>query len=197
MVPGLRERKKVRTRRSIQDHALRLFLSKGYDATTIEEIAAAADVSHMTFHRYFPRKEDVLLADEYDPMIFELIAARPAGEIVIDKLRYALGEGLARIYGADRDALLVRTRLILETPALRARLWEQQAATVYLFARALASDPRDDTAELRTRVLASACLAAVTAAVTIWAEGEGAEELPDLVDRALTVLRDELGRAGG
>jgi hypothetical protein len=108
-----------------------------------------------------------------------------------------MSEGLSRVYAADRDALLVRTRLILNTPALRARLREQQAATEHLFARALGALPGDDEAELRTRVVASACLAAVTTAVTVWAEGEGAEELPDLIDRAFTCLRVELGRAGG
>ncbi len=195
--PGLRERKKARTRRSIQEHALRLFLAKGYESTTIEEIAAAAEVSHMTIFRYFSRKEDLVLADEYDPLILAQLADRPRDEPVIDRLRHALGEGLSRVYAADRDALLVRTRLILSTPALRARLWEQQAVTEHLFARALGAHPGNDEAELRTRVVVTACLAAVTTAVTVWAEGDGAEELPDLIDRALTCLGDELGRVGG
>lgn len=114
-----------------------------------------------------------------------------------DRLRHALGEGLSRVYAADRDALLVRTRLILSTPALRARLWEQQAATGHLFARALGGQSEAELADLRTRVLASACLAAVTTAVAVWAEGDGADELPDLIDQALACLRDELGGAGG
>ena len=74
-----RTRKKAATRRSIQEHALRLFVEKGYDETTVEEIAAAAGVSHMTFFRYFPRKEAVVEYDEYDPLLEQLIAARPAG----------------------------------------------------------------------------------------------------------------------
>lgn len=196
-VPGLRERKKARTRRAIQREALRLFLAKGYEATTVEEIAAAAGVSHMTFFRYFPRKEDAVLADEYDPLIFELLAARPAHEPAIEKIRHALGEGLSRVYPADRAALLVRTRLILRTPALRARLWEQQAATARLFARALAGGPGHDERDLRTRVAAAACLAAVTTAVAVWAERDGADELPDLIDEALRALRDELGETEG
>ncbi len=195
--PSLRERKKAQTRRLIQAQALRLFLAKGYEATTVEEIAAAADVSHMTFFRYFPRKEDVVLADEYDPVIFALLAARPTHEPVIDKIRHALGAGLARIEAAEREALLVRTRLIVQTPALRARLWEQQAATARLFARALTDRSGADGDDLRTRVVAAACLAAVTTAVAVWAEGDGADELPRLIDQALSMLRSGLCTTDG
>jgi AcrR family transcriptional regulator len=149
IAPSLRERKKAQTRHAIQQEALRLFLSKGYEATTVEEIAAAASVSHMTFFRYFPRKEDVVLADEYDPLIVELLAARPTSEPAVEKIRHALKEGLSRVYAADRDALLVRTRLILSTPALRARLWEQQAATEHLIARTLVDRPGQERDDLR------------------------------------------------
>ena len=75
-----RARKKAATKQSIQEHALRLFMEKGYDATTVEEIAAAAGVSHMTFFRYFPRKEEVVEYDEYDPLMEDLIVARPPDE---------------------------------------------------------------------------------------------------------------------
>ena len=132
---GLRERKKAQTRAAIQQHALRLFLANGYDATTVEHIAAAAGVSHMTFFRYFPTKEDVVLADEYDPLIVASIVARPPEETPLASVREAIGDGLAHIYDIARDALFVRTRLILGTPQLRARLWEQQAATEGMIAR--------------------------------------------------------------
>ena len=160
---GLRERKKAQTRRSLQEQAMRLFLAKGYDTTTVAEIVAAAGVSHMTFFRYFPTKEDVVLADDYDPLIADLIAARPANEAPMEKLRHALATAVARVYGADRDTLLARTRLILSTPALRARLWENQAATVGLIARALSSMRGDP--DFRTRVIAAAGVAALSTAV--------------------------------
>jgi transcriptional regulator GlxA family with amidase domain len=54
--PGLRERKKTKTRAAIREHALRLFREQGYEATTVEQIAEAAEVSHSTFFRYFPTK---------------------------------------------------------------------------------------------------------------------------------------------
>ncbi|HEU0090341.1 MAG TPA: TetR family transcriptional regulator [Pseudonocardiaceae bacterium] len=183
-----RERKKAATRRAIQEHALRLFLAKGYEATTVEEIAAAAGVSHMTFFRHFPRKEAVVESDDYDPLLAELIAARPADEAPLTAIHRALRQALAAVLPDDREAILVRTRLVLHTPALRARNWQNQDATRDLFATALAH--RDGTTEpdLRTQVLAAAALAALTTAITAWAEGDGAADLVALVDAAFTAL---------
>ena len=75
--PGLRERKKARTRAAIQEHALRLFKAQGYAETTIEQIADAADVSQSTFFRYFPTKEDVVLHDELDPRLIASLREQP------------------------------------------------------------------------------------------------------------------------
>jgi AcrR family transcriptional regulator len=188
---GLRERKKARTRRAIQEQAMRLFLDKGYAATTVQEIAAAAGVSHMTVFRYFPTKEDVVLADDYDPVIVELVRARPAGEPDVERIRHALVAGLASVYATDRDALLERTRLVLGTPALRARLWENQVQTEALLVRALDPDG-GNAAGLRRRVLVAGCLAAVTTALLVWVEGDGASDLPGLVEQAFSALRREV-----
>src|SRR5436309_10581986 len=87
---GLRERKKAKTRAAIQEHALRLFREQGYDATTVEQIAAAAEVSPSTFFRYFPTKEDVVLYDAFDPLIFAAFEAQPAALGPIQALRGAL-----------------------------------------------------------------------------------------------------------
>lgn len=194
--PGLRERKKAQTRRAIQEHALRLFLAKGYDATTVEEIAAAAGVSHMTFFRYFPTKEDVVIWDEYDPLLAEQIGSRPADEPAIEKVRSAIADGLKLVYAADRESLLARTRLILRTPQLRARQWEHQIATERLISRALAVGSDGDASELHLRVVTTTCLAVLTVAALIWVESDGARELPDLIDQAFEVLYRELGGVG-
>jgi len=175
----------------IQEQAMRLFLSKGYGATTVQEIAAAAGVSHMTFFRYFPSKEDVVLADDYDPLIVELVRARPASEPDVERIRHALLAGLTAVHAADRQALLERTRLVLGTPALRARLWENQLATEALLVRALTPEG-DGAADLRRRVLVSGCLAAVTTALLVWVERDGEPELPGLVEQAFSSLRSEV-----
>ncbi|MFI7358933.1 TetR/AcrR family transcriptional regulator [Streptomyces avidinii] len=186
--PGLRERKKAQTRRTIQEHALRLFLEQGYQNTTVEEIAAAAGVSHMTFFRNFPTKEAVVESDDYDALIVRLVQERPPHEDGLTALRNALGEGLEAVYATGRDTLLARTRLILETSALRARTWDTQYATQRLFADALRSrDPQES--DLSSRVTAAAALAAVTTALAAWVESDGALELPALVDEAFSALR--------
>src|SRR6478735_2233854 len=77
---GLRERKKIQTRQAIRRAAYRLFEEQGYDATPVDRIAEAADVSPSTVFRYFPTKEDIVLTDEYDPLIEATIRSRPADE---------------------------------------------------------------------------------------------------------------------
>jgi AcrR family transcriptional regulator len=77
---GLRERKKQRTKEAIQREAMRLFKRQGYEETTIEQIASAAEISPSTFFNYFPTKEDVVIYDRYDPMVFEMLLSAPAGE---------------------------------------------------------------------------------------------------------------------
>lgn len=185
--PGLREQRKAQTRQAIQEHALRLFLAKGYDATTVEEIASAAGVSHMTFFRYFPTKEAVVENDDYDPVLADHIRARPPEEGPLTALHRALRAALADIYATDREQILVRTRLVLGTPALRARQWLNTANTEKLFAEAMA-DRLGVEVTLDLRVLASATVAALTTAIDVWATGDGAEELPELIDRVFGVL---------
>src|SRR5437016_8102361 len=89
---GLRERKKAKTRAAIQAEALRLFREQGYDATTVEQIADAAEVSPSTFFRYFPTKEDVLLRDDMDELWLDLLRAQPPGLPPLPALRAALHE---------------------------------------------------------------------------------------------------------
>lgn len=182
-----RSRKKTTSRRTIQQHALRLFTANGYEATTVEQIAAAAGVSHMTFYRYFPRKEAVVESDDYDPLLERLISARPADEPPLMALHAAMRAALETILATDRETVLTRVRLIMATPALRARLWIAHDSTRDLFARALARRAGVTEPDLAGIVQAGAALAANGAALQAWAEHEDADLL-DLVDAAFAAL---------
>ncbi|GAA2145582.1 TetR/AcrR family transcriptional regulator [Actinomadura napierensis] len=106
--PGLRERKKARTRAAIQTCAMRLFREQGYDATTIAQIIEAADVSETTFFRYFPTKEDLVLHDDYDPMLIEAFQEQPP----VPALRASFAAaftGITARAGRRPDGLAVRT----------------------------------------------------------------------------------------
>src|SRR5512139_1207552 len=98
---GLRERKKEQTRAAIQREALRLIAERGYDATTCEQIAAAAEVSPATLFRYFPTKEDLVLQDLYDPLIAEAVRARPRAEAPLKAVRNGIGAAFAAVYETD------------------------------------------------------------------------------------------------
>ncbi len=187
MTDDWRAAKKAATKHAIQDHALRLFVEKGYEATTVDEIAAAAGVSHMTFFRYFPRKEEVVEYDEYDPLLEDLIAARPPDEAPITALHNAIRAGLEAVLRTDREALLIRTRLILDNPVLRSRNLIAQDTTRDLFARALARRAGLTKPDLTATVQASAALGAIGPALSAWAE-DGEADLISLVGSAFTAL---------
>jgi AcrR family transcriptional regulator len=185
--PDWRERKKTATRDRIRASALRLFSEQGYDATTVEQIAAAAGVSHMTFFRYFPAKEDVAMWDGYDPLIADVIARTPAAWPLTRRIRTVLVGGMRLIYSTERDTLLAQNRLIVSTPALRARLWADQIATQELILQALRAG-QDQPPSFQDKVTVAACLAAASTAILTWVENDGTPELPDLMDQAFDTL---------
>jgi AcrR family transcriptional regulator len=186
--PGLRELRKARTQRAIQEHAMRLFAERGYDATTVADVAAAAEVSSMTVFRYFPAKEDLVMADEYDPVIVERIRARPAGEPLVQRIGAALAESAAGHSPDDRALLLARVRLGLSVPALRARMWDGQYRSQRYIVEALRGQDPEPGYEFELEVAIGACLAAVAAAIMRWAEGGGHEDLPGLMTAALRII---------
>jgi AcrR family transcriptional regulator len=186
--PDWRQRKKTATRDRIRSCALRLFHEQGYDGTTVEQIAAAAGVSHMTFFRYFPAKEDVALSDSYDPLLAGLLEQTPAALPLVDRIRAVLLQGFRQIYATDRDTLLAQNKLIVSTPALRERLWAKQMATQQLILQALGAGQHDPHPSFQDRVTVAACLAAVTTAILSWVETDGNPELPDLIEQAFETL---------
>jgi AcrR family transcriptional regulator len=183
--PSLRDRKKDRTRRTLQAEAVRLFTQKGFQATTIEEIAAAAEVAPRTFFRYFSSKEEVVFWSEHQPMLAGFVAARPDDEPAVEALRRGLVDGLASFYEQDRDRLLERSKLACRTPALQPR-WRQQQADLaagmaVLLADRLGARPDD----LEVRAIAAAIAAALFVAIEEWQAHDGQQGLGGLIDRAL------------
>ncbi|MEV2277006.1 TetR family transcriptional regulator [Nocardiopsis sp. NPDC049922] len=179
--------KRARTRARIQESALDLFARYGYDQVTVERIAAAAGVSHTTFFRYFPTKEDVVLRDDYDPLIARYVSARTEQDPV-ERVRLGIAEAFTHLDAAALAAARDRTRLMLSAPSLRARVWENQVATQRLLEEVLhGSTP--GPIPLATRAIAAACTAVLTTTVTAWAEDGPTEALPSMVDEALAALR--------
>lgn len=183
-----RQRKRTETRRALREHALRLFSEQGYDETTVAQIVEAAGVSHMTFFRYFATKDDVVAATDFDFDVEELIRSRQGDPV--DRVRAAFREGLTEACRADRDTLLVRTRLLARTPALRARMWENHHATQRLVERGLGGGERP---AFGIRVLAAACLSTMVTALLTWADRNGVDDLPDLIDEAFAALAEGVG----
>ena len=161
---GLRERKKARTRAELQRHALRLFRDHGYAATTVDDIAAAADVSRSTFFRYFPSKEDVVLFDDVDPLMAEAMAEQPAGTPLLRALRNALRTAFDRLSPEKRALEEVRMELVRTVPDLATAVRERGGLTVDAVATAIGEglglDPGSLDVQLFAGVVAGARLAA-------------------------------------
>jgi AcrR family transcriptional regulator len=185
--PGLRERKKARTRAAIQEHALRLFGDQGYDATTVQQIADAAEVSESTFYRYFPTKEDVVMHDRYDPLLLAAFAGQPQERSPIAALRGALVTVFGDLSDAELERERQRTELIFSVPALRARMLEQFTDGMEMLARAVADRVGRRPDELAVRALVGAVIGASIAALLAAAE-DPAVDFFTTVDAALAHL---------
>jgi AcrR family transcriptional regulator len=185
---GLRERKKLKTRRAIQEHALRLFLANGYDATTVEQIAEAAEVSPSTFFRYFPSKEDAVVTDEYDPLIVESLRAQPGDLSPVEALRATLREIIGMMRAEDRQRIVERVTLSMSVPALRARQWENMQDTQLLIAQTLAERVGRSPDDFELRAFSGALLGVWQATILTWVENVGESDLLDLLERGLDYL---------
>ncbi|NEA46220.1 TetR family transcriptional regulator [Streptomyces sp. SID10815] len=190
---GLRERKKRKTRERIRHEAYRLFAAHGYEATTVDQIADAAEVSPSTFFRYFPSKEDVVLQDEYDPALAEALRARPADEPFVDAVIATLKGPVGAMLQRDREELLLRTRISFTDPAMRARHVAEQQRSENEIAAVLAERTGRDPADLEIKCAAAAVIAVFTTLVRHWVEGDGREDLAELYERHLPLLSSGLG----
>lgn len=193
---GLRERKKRRTRTALLDAALELFLSQGYEATTVDEIVAAVEVSQRTFFRYFATKEEVVTAflAEHDEIMKEALAARPPDEPPFTALLESLRVMLRAIAEGDpaEGTRFRRVRKVIEgTPSLMAaQIARHSASAEALSAEIARREGVDLEHDLRPRIVVAFFLSAVKIALEdcarrdIWDAGTIASR----VDEAAAVV---------
>ncbi|WP_242908218.1 acyl-CoA-like ligand-binding transcription factor [Actinomadura terrae] len=184
---GLRELKKARTRAAIQKHALRLFRERGYEATTVEQVAQAAEVAHTTVFRYFPTKEDLVITDEADPLFYESLRTQPAGMTSVEALRAAMRDVLGTFAPDELAEARERAVLILSVPALRGAAFGSFVDTMRIVGAILAERagrPSDDTA---VRTLTGAAFGVMLDQMIRWAEDPDLN-LVEALDTALATL---------
>jgi AcrR family transcriptional regulator len=191
---GLRERRRAQTRREIAAVAVDLFERQGFEATTVEQIAVAADVSPRTFFRYFESKVDILLPSLHDerPDLEQRFATRPAGEGPVEAVHHVLREELQQVL-ADDPLSARQYRIMLSTPALRPlalqHFHEHMEEMARVFADRLGTLPD----ALRPQIMAAAVSGSIWAVLDHWvAHGGAIDDLLPLFDEAFAVLRESL-----
>lgn len=184
---GWRERKKAKTRAAIRRNALRLFREQGYAATTVEQIAQAAEVSPATFFRYFPTKEDVVLRDDYDPLLFAAFKAQPADLTPIQALRGAMRAVYAAQPAEELDQERERFALISAIPELRAKVLEEFVRTIQVIAEVLAERVGRRPDDFAVRTFAGALIGVAMATMVAAIDDPGADYW-ELLDVALTQM---------
>ncbi|MFI0451695.1 TetR family transcriptional regulator [Actinomadura sp. 6N118] len=194
---GRRERKKQRTREALIDAAFELFAEKGFDATTVEEIADAVDVSSRTFFRYFASKEDVALTfqEEQHQAILAALTARPPDEPVVTALRRAVVDIVQAAErgesGFDPQRLSTMMELMQKSPTLLAgsleHMQKKQASLTRVIAERMGVDP---AADLRPHVVAAtaACSFRATTDMIHQYRGDCGRPLSEAVDQAFAIV---------
>lgn len=190
--PGLRERKRQQTRERLTRAAMALFLERGFEATTLDDIAAAADISRRSFFHYFDSKEDVVFAwhEEITAALVAEIAARPASESMLAAAENAIAAMVRQIEPGEAIAM---ARLKRDNPALQARDQVKYEQLERALAEALARRAGHKAERLGARLVAMIATGAMRIGGELWAT-EGAREKPEaLVKRTFAAIRAILG----
>lgn len=197
---GHRERKKLKTRAAIHDAAMRLFAERGYNGTTIADIAGAADVSRATFFSYFASKDDVIFGDA--PQAADALAATlaelPEGMTTLAAVR----EWLRTLAGwLDDERLPLQRRLALEIPSVAARRHQIHAEFEDIIAAALVREIDAGEPELVARMTAASLVGALSTAEQAAAERTAAsgqalsaQEVEHLLDATMAFIDGGLER---
>jgi AcrR family transcriptional regulator len=176
--------KRERTRALLQECGLDLFERRGFDQTTVAQIAAAAGVTEMTFYRHFSAKELLVLDDPYDPVIAAAVGEQPRSLPPMSRVVNGLRAAWAALPEPASDLVRRRVRIVAGSPTLRAAAIRNNAGTEDLVTGRLVAD---GTPLLPARVAAVAALAALTAAILVWAEQAEGDLGPAIVTALDTV----------
>jgi AcrR family transcriptional regulator len=191
---GLRERKRQETRERLTAAGMALFLTQGFEATTLDQIAAAADISRRSFFHHFASKEDLVFAwqDSFCGALIQALSHRPDDEPPIDA---AIGALVATLGSFDRDQAEAIARFVEETPALRDREQVKYALMEQALAEALARRPGAPADPLETRLVAMVVIGAMRVAGESW-RATGEEVQPGVFAREVfaTLRRAVEGR---
>ncbi len=183
---GLRERKKIKTRRAIRREAVRLIETQGYGNTTVEQIADAAEVSTSTFFRYFPSKESVLLYDDLIEPVIDAFITAPADLAPIAAYRHAVHRTFAEMEDSDRNDALRGQRLMYAVPEARGLLYGEYMRCIDLIADALKTRMARPADDFERRMLAG------TLVGVLMATSDGTPMPADPLERGLTFLESVL-----
>jgi AcrR family transcriptional regulator len=186
--PGLRERKRQQTRERLTRVAMALFLERGFEATTLDDIATAADISRRSYFHYFDSKEDVVFAwhEEITAALVAATAARPASESMLTAAENAMAAMAGQIEPGEAIAM---ARLKRDNPALQARDQVKYEQLERALAEALAKRGGHKAEKLGARLVAMIATGAMRIGGELWA-AEGARERPEvLVKRTFAAIR--------
>ncbi|WP_198680558.1 TetR/AcrR family transcriptional regulator [Lentzea terrae] len=187
--PGLRERTRQAVRSQLMEVAWDLFVQQGYDATTVDEIAAAAGMSQRSFFRYFATKEDVVLVkfEAVGELLASVLADRPASEDAWTALRHSFD---VIVEATERDPRygLALLRITDQSAALRAGRLEQQLHWQELLTP-LVAERMNQPADPGPAALTAAALACLNVANIAWLVSDGTDSLRRLVDDAMAAVQ--------
>ena len=161
----------------------------------MEQIAAAADVSPSTLYRYFPTKEDLILQDDYDPLLAAAFRAQPPELPILEAFRTAVNDSMGQIPLDDQAEALERARLAYTIPEVRARTLDHMFTTTDMIANLFAERLNRSSDDLEMRVLAGMVIGALMAAQQRWIADANADMLA-VLDQALQYLIDGPGSLG-
>jgi AcrR family transcriptional regulator len=170
---------------------LQLFREQGYDATTVQQIIEEVEVSESTFFRYFPTKADVVLVDEFDPVIVAAFREQPRELSVIQALRAAFAQAFAQMSDDDRGVQDDRMLLVLSVPELRAGMLDQLAQAMGLLAEIIAERTGCSPDDVSVRTFAGAVVGAAMAAMFAIAD-DPSSDVATTLDESMACLEDGL-----